>query len=312
MPGPLPTFSHEAFDAAAVASAKRASGQRISVCLPARDEADTVGTIVTTIRRHLLEATPLVDEIVVMDDSSDSRTGDVARHAGATVWRVADVPVGDRSGRGKGNALWASLYACEGDLICWVDADIRDFAPHFVTGLVGPLLVDPGIGFVKGFYRRPFDGQASGGGRVTELMARPLLSYLFPHLAPIRQPLSGEYAGRRVVLEAVPFVEGWGVELGLLVDVAARFGVGAIAQCDLGVRVHRNRSLRDLGPQAMEILVTALRKAGLEPAGRNGDERLVRFDDAHRLEVVELAVRERPPMREQPAYRAKHGLELSA
>jgi glucosyl-3-phosphoglycerate synthase len=311
VPGPLATFTHTAFAPGALAAAKRAGGQRISVCLPARDEAETVGAIVSTIREHLVVGVPLVDEVVVMDDSLDSRTEAAAARAGATVVRVPDLPLGDAGGRGKGYALWASLYACAGDLICWVDADIRSFPPHFVTGLVGPLLADPGVGFVKGFYRRPLDGAATGGGRVTELMARPLLSHLFPHLATVRQPLAGEYAGRRAVLDAVPFVEGWGVELGLLVDISARFGPGAIAQCDLGVRHHRNRSLRDLGPQAMEILVTALRKAGLEP-GVDGTHRLVRFDDEYRLETVELSVRERPPMREHPAYRAKHGLELTA
>jgi glucosyl-3-phosphoglycerate synthase len=224
---------------------------------------------------------------------------------------VGDVLPEAGPGSGKGNAMWKSLFACTGDLVCWVDADIRNFAPHFVSGLLGPLLTQPETGFVKGFYRRPLHGEPHGGGRVTELVARPLISALFPHLARFVQPLAGEYAGRREVLDAVPFVEGWGVELGLLVDVSQRFGIGAVDQVDLGVREHRNRPLDELGPQAMAILVTALRKAGLDPSEADV-EQLVRFTEDHRLEHVDVAVRERPPMRTVPAYRAKFGLELSA
>ena len=184
-------------------------------------------------------------------------------------------------------------------------------APHFVTRLLAPLLTDPAIGFVKGYYRRPLHGEATGGGRVTELMARPVISSLFPHLAGFVQPLAGEYAGRRALLETVPFVEGWGVEIGLLIDLVANFGIDAIAQVDLDVREHRNRPLEELGPQAMAILVTGLRRAGVPVDKRLAE--LVRYDDdqqprarsrsrsasARRCVVV-------------PAYRAKFGSELSA
>src|SRR5262249_14137929 len=162
---------------------------------------------------------------------------------------------------------------------------------------------------VKAFYQRPLHGEPTGGGRVTELMARPLLSHLFPTLADIVQPLAGEYAGRRRALEAVPFVEGWGVELGLLIDLAARFGRDAIGQVDLGVREHRNRPLGELGASALAILVTALRRAGLEQVGP-GLAELVRFDDDYDAERVEVSVRERAPMASVPAYRAKFGREL--
>ncbi|MBV8949887.1 MAG: glucosyl-3-phosphoglycerate synthase [Actinobacteria bacterium] len=302
-------FTASGFTASALAASKAAQSTRISVCLPARDEAETVGPIVAAIRRALVERVGLVDEIVVVDDESSDATANVAAAAGARVVRAADVLADCGPGSGKGNVLWKSLYACDGDLLCWVDADIRDFSPHFVTGLLGPLLTRPDTVFVKGFYRRP--GERDGGGRVTELVARPLLSQLFPHLTGFVQPLSGEYAGRREVLDDLPFVEGWGVELALLVDVVARYGLPAVTQVDLGERRHRNRPLAELGPQATEILLTALRRAGL--ADRDATARdLVRYDTDHALERVPIEVRERPPMRTVAAYRAKFPGELSA
>jgi glucosyl-3-phosphoglycerate synthase len=300
-------YDHRDFTASELAALKAAQGTRISVCLPARDEAETVGPIVTAIRRALVERAALVDEIVVIDDDSSDATAAAAAGSGARVVRAGDILPDTGPGSGKGNVLWKSVYACEGDLLCWVDADIRDFSPHFVTGLLGPLLTRADTAFVKGFYRRP--GEHHDGGRVTELVARPLLSQLFPHLTGFVQPLAGEYAGRRAVLDDIPFVEGWGVELALLVDVVARHGLNSVAQVDLGERRHRNRPLADLGPQAMAILVTALRRAGLdEGAARD----LVRYDAQHKPERVPIEVRERPPMRTVPAYRAKLLGELSA
>lgn len=308
---PVPGHRAEDFDPGALAAAKAKAGLTISVCLPARDEATTVGTIVASVRRELVERSPLVDEIVLIDDGSTDGTAEAAAREGARVLQTGDILPDAGPGSGKGNAMWKSLYVCEGDVICWVDADIRNFVPHFVTGLVGPLVARPEIGFAKAFYRRPHEGRRHGGGRVTELVARPLISHLFPQLARFVQPLAGEYAGRRVVLDSVPFVEGWGVELGLLVDIVERFGLAAVAQVDLGVREHRNREVAELAPQSMAILVTALRRAGL--VHHHGEvERLVRFTDVHDLEVVDVEVRERPPMRSLPAYRAKFGLELSA
>jgi glucosyl-3-phosphoglycerate synthase len=226
------------------------------------------------------------------------------------VLAVEDVLPELAAGSGKGNALWKSLYAAEGDLICWLDADVRNFGSHFVTQLLEPLLVDPGIAFVKGYYERPLHGQPSGGGRVTELMARPLLCALFPQLARFVQPLAGEYAGRRDVLESVPFVEGWGVEIGLLIDIAERFGIDSIAQRDLGTREHRNRGLDELAPQAMAVLVTGLRRAGV-PAHEMAST-LVRTGLDGERELVPVEIRERPPMTTVPAYRAKFNRELTA
>jgi glucosyl-3-phosphoglycerate synthase len=309
VPAPPPFRRAEEFDAADLARRKEAAGLSVSVCLPARDEEATAGHIISTVRRTLMEAVPLVDEVVLLDDGSLDATAAVASWEGARVVRQADVLPEVGAGSGKGNAMWKSLYACSGDLLCWVDADIRNFGPHFVTGLLGPLVTQAEIGFVKGFYRRPLFGEPYGGGRVTELVARPLISTLFPQLAGFVQPLSGEYAGRRSVLEQVPFVEGWGVELGLLVDVMRALGAPRMTQVDLGIREHRNRPLEDLGPQATAIIVTALRRAGLTSAEH---AELARFTADYAPETVPVEVRERPPIATVPAYRTKFGLSRSA
>ena len=213
----------------------------------------------------------MVDEVVVVDDGSTDATAAVAAAAGAVVVAASSVLPECGPGTGKGEALWKALYVATGDVLVFCDADLTDFDPAFVTGLLGPLLLEPftgapGVGFVKGHYDRPV-----GGGRVTELVARPLLGLFFPELLPIRQPLGGEFAARREVLERVPFVQGYGVDLGLLVDVAARFGPESIAQIDLGTRTHRNRSLDELGHQATAVLRVALRRAGVPDRPGWGD-----------------------------------------
>ena len=296
----------------ALAAAKSGHGHRVSVCLPARDEEATVGRVVATVRRSLVERLVLVDEIVVMDDGSTDATGEAARAEGARVFRVEELLPDLPLGTGKGNAMWKSLYVCEGDLLCWVDADIRNFRADFVTRLLAPLLTDPDVGMVKGFYRRPLHDSPTGGGRVTELMARPVLSYLFPLLTRFVQPLAGEYTARRAILETVPFVEGWGVEIGLLLDVVHRFGIQSVSQVDLGVRAHRNRPLDQLGPQALAILATALRRAGLDACDPPLAAELVRYDEHLAPERIPVVVRERPPIVTVPAYRAKFGREETA
>jgi glucosyl-3-phosphoglycerate synthase len=301
-------MSHD--DAERLAHAKQAQGLRISVCLPARNEELTVGHIVASVRHNLVERSGLVDEILVLDDDSTDATADAARWAGAEVHAVEDVLAELGRGSGKGNALWKSLYVAEGDLVVWCDADVLNFAPHFVTRLVAPLLEEPAIGFTKGFYRRPLHQEPVGGGRVTELLARPLLCALFPHLSDLVQPLSGEYAGRRSLLEQLPFVMGYGVELGLLVDLSERFGLDVLRQADLGVRSHRNRPLEELAPQAMAILLTGLRRAGI-PASQLSST-LVRFGEGEHRELLQVETRERPPMITVPEYRTKFNRELSA
>ncbi len=289
----LRAFHHAEFDVRTLVEAK--GGQRISVCLPARDEAATVGAIVEVINDELVAA-GLVDEVLVVDDHSTDGTAAVAASAGARVLDAASVLPDFGEGHGKGEALWKSLYAASGDLIAWCDADLIDFDPAFVVGLLGPLLLRPDVGFVKGFYDRPSDDPGDRGGRVTELVARPLLALLFPHLSSIVQPLAGEYAGRRELLEQIPFVEGYGVDLALLVDITARFGPDVIAQVDLGVRHHRNRPLDELSPQAAAILQTALHRAG----SRVGVARATLVRPG--LEPVEVEVAERPPLVTVPAY----------
>ncbi len=291
----MPQFDDAA--ATALAQAKIRQGVTVSVCIPAWNEEATIGEIVATVRRDLIERTTVVDELIVVDDGSSDGTATEALEHGATVVVAGEILPDLPEGSGKGNTLWKSLYASSGDLICFLDADVRNFGAHFVTRLLAPLFESEAIGMVKAFYRRPFGDEPTGGGRVTELMARPVLTYLFPALTRFAQPLAGECAARRSVLEAVPFVEGWGVEIGLLIDVVREFGHASVTQVDLGVREHRNRPLEDLGPQARAILVTALWRAGIERGGA-----------AH----VDVEVRERPPMLTAPAYRTKFGRELTA
>lgn len=245
--------------------AEAKAGLTVSVVMPARDEAETVAGIVTCLRAQLVPA-GLVDEVIVVDDGSTDGTAAVAAAAGARVVTAGTLLTDEGWGPGKGGAMWEGLHAAEGDLVVYLDADVSNFGPHFVTGLLGPLLADPEVALVKAFYARPLGGLPGEGGRVTELTARPLLSVLFPHLASIVQPLAGECAGRREILEQVPFVHGYGVELGLLVDVSELVGTGALAQVDLGTRVHRNRPLAELSAQATAVLCAALQRAGLEVA----------------------------------------------
>src|SRR5207248_2271411 len=250
---------------------------------------------VATIRRALVEGAGLVDEILVVDDHSEDRTADAAAGAGARVIRAAEVLADHGNGHGKGAALWRSLYESEGDLVVWCDADLVDFESHFVLGLLGPLLTHPDVDFVKGFYDRPSSDPGDRGGRVTELVARPALSLLFPQLTSVVQPLGGEYAGRRELLEQLPFVEGYGVDIALLIDIAAKFGTDVIAQVDLGTRQHRNRPLDELSPQATAILQTVLQRAGRSVPSR---ATLVRPG----LDPVEVVTSELPPVTAVPSY----------
>ena len=246
------------FDAAGLAAAK--AGRSVSVCIPARNESATIGPIVRAVVAELTGAgggVPLVDEVVVVDDGSTDGTGAIAARAGARV------VTGGAAGGGKGQAMRAALREAEGDLIAFVDGDVTNFGSHFVTGLLGPLLIDEGVTVVKGFYHRPLNGEPDGGGRVTELMARPVIDLLFPALAVVRQPLAGETAAPRWVFEKCTPADGYAVELALLIDVASHFGVETVAQVDLGVRVHRNRPLSELRPQATDILAAALARSPL-------------------------------------------------
>ena len=256
------TRHHDEFTAAELAAEKRARGLTASVVIPARNEAPTVGEVAGTLRRELLDATGLIDEVLVVDADSEDGTAEAARASGARVVRQSDVLPDAGTALGKGEALWKGLAASDGDLVVFIDADILDIGPRFVVGLLGPLLIDDHVRFVKATYDRPLQVgdrlEASGGGRVTELLARPLIGAFWPELAWLAQPLSGEYAGDRELLESLPFVQGYGVELALLVDILQRHGTEVINQVDLGRRVHDHQSLDALGRMASEILHVAI------------------------------------------------------
>ena len=240
------------------------TGRTISVCIPARNEAATIAPILLRIKRELMDAHPLVDQLIVMDHESTDQTAEVARECGATVIDTNSVLGEFGPALGKGDVLWRSVEASFGDIIVWLDADLASFTPQYVTALVEPLLTDDSIALVRANYQRTLHGEGDGGGRVTELTARPVLKLLYPELAHIRQPLGGEYAIRRDVALAVPFEIDYGVEIGLLIDVARAYGVESIAQAELGARTHRNRPLSELHEQAIQVLRSALaRKSSL-------------------------------------------------
>jgi len=268
-------FDHREFSAEVLAKAKKAS--TVSVCLPAHDEARTIGCIVETIRADLVDKVQLVDEVLVADDRSTDATAAVAASAGATVVTVATPP---RSGPGKGAAMATALAESRGDLVVFLDADIEDFSSDFVVGLLGPLIGDRSIGFVKGAYRRPLAGMPGEGGRVTELTAKPLLTMLHPHLVCFAQPLAGEIAARRAVLEGLAMPSDYGVDVALLIDAARRIGRDAMAEVDLGERRHRNRVLSELVPQAHSVARAIMERARISissPGTGNTAPMVVRY-----------------------------------
>ncbi|MFJ8702098.1 glucosyl-3-phosphoglycerate synthase [Streptomyces ardesiacus] len=286
-------------------SAKRATGQSVSVVLPALDEEATVGDIVTVIRRELMLRVPLVDEIVVVDSGSGDRTAEVAAAAGARVEhrdailpRIPALP-------GKGEVLWRSLLVTGGDIVCFVDADLREFSADFVSGIVGPLLTDPDVHLVKAMYDRPLGTAPGQGGRVTELMARPLLNMHWPRLAGFVQPLGGEYAARRSLLERLPFPVGYGVELGMLVDALHLVGLDALAQVDVGVRVHRHQDGRALGRMAAAIYRTAQLRLARGHLVRPTLTQFERGVDGFEPRSYTVDTEERPPMTEIAEYAAR-------
>jgi glucosyl-3-phosphoglycerate synthase len=274
---------------------------RVSVVLPCLDEEATVGRIVATIRRRLVDRHPLVDELVVMDSGSTDRSREEATAAGATVVRREDVLPQLPPRPGKGEVLWRSLAATTGDVVAFVDSDLSDFSPTFVTGLLGPLLTDPTVHFVKATYDRPLRTEAgelpAGGGRVTELVARPLMALHWPKLAGFVQPLGGEYAARRPLLESLPFPCGYGVEFGLMVDTLAAVGLDAMAQVDLARRKHRNSDLHKLGQMAVEILQVAEARLGRPVSPPAVLTQFARSAGGYAVLDTDMTEHERPPMR---------------
>jgi len=299
-------FHHSQFlDTTGLAALK--NRQRISVCIPTLDEAETIGSIVSTVREELMERVPLVDEILVIDSDSEDRTREIAAAAGARVFQSAEIAPHAGTHAGKGENLWKALHACTGDIVCYLDGDISNFHAGFVTGLVGPLLEHPEIDYVKAYYERPLShGDAlhsTGGGRVSEILVRPFISMFYPELNPILQPLSGEYAARRGLLETLPFPTGYGVEIAHLIDLAGRGKLHRIAQTDLVKRIHRNRDDGELGDTAYAILRVMLRRLerdgiiSLAHPATDLHQRWLIDEDSLRLVSKWIPEPERPPIR---------------
>lgn len=294
---------------------KEKQGLTISLGLPALNEAETIGNIIRKIKRSLRDEVPLLDEMVLIDSQSTDDTVKIARDLGIDVHVHQEILPEYGARHGKGEALWKSLHMLTGDLIVWIDTDIKNIHPGFVYGILGPLLKEPEILYIKGFYRRPIKiagkTYSEGGGRVTELTARPLFNLFFPELSGIIQPLAGEYGGRREALERVPFFVGYGVETGLLIDLLSQFGLRAIAQVDLEERIHRNQSLSALSQMAFAIIQVFVQR--LEQKNRiklleevNQSMKLIQHRRrTYALEVKEIRDQERPPMISVPEYRAK-------
>ncbi len=312
------TFHADEFaDLEHLVALKEQQGLTVSLALPALNEEETVGKVIRTVKRALMDASPLLDEIVLIDSDSTDRTREIADSLGLPVYIHQQLlpELGRR--RGKGEGLWKSLLVTKGDIIAWIDTDIVNIHPRFVYGTIGPLLLNPHVQFVKGFYRRPLKvgdkTQAGGGGRVTELTARPLLNLFYPELSGVIQPLSGEYAGRRSALEQFSFFSGYGVETGLLIDMFEKYGLEAIAQVDLLERVHHNQPLEALSKMSFAILQAVIRKlerrynrAILEDV--NKSMKLIRYQaGGYLLDVEEIVERDRPPMIEVPEYTAQRG-----
>jgi glycosyltransferase involved in cell wall biosynthesis len=309
-------FAQEFSDLDELLRLKEKQKLTISLALPALNESQTVGNVIRTVKGALYDAIPLLDEIVLMDSNSSDNTREIAASFGIPVYIHQELLPNYGSRRGKGEALWKSLYVTRGDIVLWIDTDIVNIHPRFIYGLIGPLLVNKDVRFVKGFYRRPIkvDGRilAGGGGRVTELTARPMINLFFPELSGVIQPLSGEYGGRRSLLERLPFFSGYGVEIGLLIEVLKSCGLQAIAQVDLQKRIHHNQPLEALSKMSFAILqavMTKLVKYGGYSLMQdiNRSLKLIRYDSGRLfLDIEEIVELERPAMIELPEYRAPH------
>ncbi len=314
------TYHHSEFrDLKTLIEAKEKQGTTISLCIPTLNEEATIGKEVIIFRSELMQRYPLLDELAVIDSGSTDKTLEVARSFGAATYLAADILPELDPKRGKGENLWKAIHQLEGDIIVYIDADIKNIHPRFVYGLVAPLIYRPEMKYVKAFYDRPLafsQGiRPSGGGRVTEILIRPLFSLFFPELTAIIQPLSGEYAVRREVLQSIPFPIGYGVETSHLLDVYTRWGMEAFGQTDLDQRVHRNQATRSLGRMAFGILQTFLSRVqslGVVPELPDLSTTLRQFqvkDEEFETVEYQIVEEERPPMDTIDAYRKKRGLK---
>lgn len=314
------TYHHSEFwDLKKLVEAKQKQELSISLCLPTLNEEKTVGKEIILFKSELQDRYPLLDEIAVIDSGSEDNTLEVAKSFGADVYLADDILPNIEAKKGKGENLWKAIYQLKGDIIVYVDADISNIHPRFVYGLVAPLIYREQVQYVKAFYDRPLavsgNVRPSGGGRVTEILIRPLFSLFFPELTGIIQPLSGEYAVRREVLEQIHFPIGYGVETSHLIDVYTKFGLDAFAQTDLDQRIHENKTTRALGKMAFGILQTFIKRAkSLGIIEKMADfETILRQtqarDDVYEQKELEIIEEERPPMIEIEEYRKKFNRE---
>lgn len=313
------TFHAREFrDIAQLVRLKERQGLSISLGLPTLNEEETIGRVIETMRKRFVQEFPLLDELVVIDSDSTDRTIEIAEGLGVRVVKHPKVLPQYGTWRGKGEALWNSLYILKGDLIAWIDTDIANIHTRFVHGILGPLIREPHLMYVKGFYQRPLrigrKLDARGGGRVTELVARPMFNLFYPELSGFVQPLAGEYAGRRSALESIPFYVGYGVETGMLIDLFLQYGLNAMGQVDLEERIHRNQSLMSLSKMAFEIVQVVMERVGEKQGVVLLDEvnksmKLIRQEaDAFQLDIAEVRAHARPPMITIPEYRELRGL----
>ncbi len=310
------TFHHSSFqDLDKLVKEKKRLGLSISLCIPTLNEEKTIGKEIVLFKSELMSRHPLIDEIAVIDSGSSDKTLEIAESFGADVYLSSEIlpELGEK--KGKGENLWKAIYQLSGDIIVYIDADIKNIHPRFIYGLVAPLIYNPNTKYVKAFYDRPLafsQGiRPSGGGRVTEILIRPLFSLFFPELSTIIQPLSGEYAVRREVLEELPFPIGYGVETAHLIDVYQKYGLSAFAQTDLDQRLHRNQETQSLGMMSFGILQTFLLR--LKALGVLKD--LPQLNTILRQFQVnnqvfgttekEIIEEERPPMISIPKYRSR-------
>lgn len=313
----IATFHHAEFaDLAVLLAAKRRAGLAVSLCIPTLNEEDTIGEVVVALKSVLRDQVPLLDEVAVVDSGSTDRTREVAQAAGADVYLASEILPEAGSARGKGENIWKAVHQLRGDILCFVDGDVRNMHPRFVYGPLGVLLQHPGLLYAKGFYDRPHAAvemgvRPAGGGRVTEALVRPLFALFFPELAGFIQPLAGEYAVRRSVLEAISMPTGYGIETAHLLDVFHRWGATALGQCDLDERLHRHQDTASLGRMSFAILrafLSRAQQAGVLSASATLPDiyrQFVREEGAMRLAELKVDDLERPPLLDIPAYRAR-------
>jgi glucosyl-3-phosphoglycerate synthase len=311
------TFHYSEFnDLDRLVDEKRKKNLKISLCLPTLNEEKTIAKEILIMKSELMTRYPILDEIVVVDSGSTDKTREVARAFGADVYEAKDILPDLENFKGKGENLWKALYVTEGDIIVYLDADIKNIHYRFAYALIAPLLFYDNVKYVKAFYDRPIaigknKFRPTGGGRVTELVIRPLFSLYFPELTQILQPLSGEYAGSREVFEAIPFPIGYGVETSMILDIYEKWGLDVIAQVDLDKRIHRNQDTRALGKMAFVIMMTFInrqKKLGLIELKNDLFREMIQYNlvrDEYQSDIFKIEGHERPPIIEIPEYRHK-------